>query len=118
MKLLAKLFVSILEFALFFLVAVPASGYALSLYQGDMVNGPTAVLGVNSVFELTAWLIVYYICLIMTFGVLSIMVSNWKNLQRIVLLLEDQKLNDNLRELPSKTSEARRIEPSIRRLSD
>jgi hypothetical protein len=33
-------------------------------------------------------------------------------------LLEDQKLNDNLRELPSKTSEARRIEPSIRRLSD
>ena len=115
MALISKIFVFLVEFILLLLFAIPLIAVLLSIV-GDFDPNNILDQWFGSTFILVLSLVAYYLILVFTFGILSIIISNYQNLNRIAELLESQvsirKVSDP-KVVELKNTDNRREEPPV-----
>ena len=116
MELVSKIYVGLIEFIFLLLFAIPLALVVLNIAT-DVVDPNNMVdQFFGNTFGLVLSLLVYYLVLVFVFGLLSISISNYHNLNRIADLLETQATARKMHEpqLTKRTNtDARREEPSI-----
>ena len=116
MELVSKIYVGLIEFILLLLFAIPLALVVLHVAADAVDPNNMVEQFFGNTFGLVLSLLVYYLFLVLVFGLLSISISNYQNLNRIADLLETQAAARKMQEprLTKQTkTDARREEPSI-----
>lgn len=118
MEIISKIYVGLIEFILLLLVAVPLVAVIFLVVTGSSSSNFMLSQWFGSTIGLVLSLLVYYLVLVFVFGLISISISNYRNLNRITDLLERQGINQKISEprLARTTNiNALRDEPSVRK---
>ena len=107
MELISKIYVTLIELILSLLVAVPLVVVIIVYATGG--NSSSFVVGQwfkDDILTMVGLVLVYYLILVSVFGLISISISNYRNLNRIANLLERQdvarKISEPLLAKPTK----------------
>ena len=118
MEIISKIYVGLIEFILLLLVAVPLVAVIFLVVTGSASSNFMVSQWFGSTIGLVLSLLVYYLVLVFVFGLISISISNYRNLKRIADLLEGQGIAQKISEprLARTTNiNALRDEPSVRK---